>query len=234
MATERDVADELATWKWPRWRWYDWVWITGVAASLLQVLSTLWPNLAQQSPSIRTGVVALLFVVSMCVAPVSYAIKVLRRASRIMREAGRVRTAFIDLRSEVQSGFSKGLATLKAELERCREEREEARLALLDYLAANTPYDLERVALHKDTVYVILRRKAGRPLQKGTVFVVVDQGDGQLMGEFELTNVTREEYETRAMAPPSPVWVGFLHESPTAPPPLNCKAFVLPEVESQK
>jgi hypothetical protein len=68
-------------------------------------------------------------------------------------------------------------------------------------------------ACHRDgKLYITLKKHRGRRLAKGDSLLVLDNEDGKLMGEFEVTEVRADEYYAVGVNAVDPVWLGRVRQ----------------------
>lgn len=176
-----NVADRVSEYKarargWPAWKKRDAGWLLTALGALIAAALFLNPSLAGSDWRGRLAAFLLICAATLLLAMVIQALKLATRALDKLR-------AFDEL----------CLA-----LEQTERERDAARGAVLRYASIWTPYEIDRVMLHKESYYIAVRRKRGRVLPAGTVFAVIDMTDGSIMGRFRTSDVRKLEYHAVA------------------------------------
>lgn len=130
--------------------------------------------------------------------------------------------------------WRKGAAydVLHTNWEAARNELAEARNTIRRYAAAASPYELDRVQVLRDRLYLLIRKKRGPALTPGMHFAVLDTSTFSLMGKFVITEIRTGVYVARDDGYVSPVWIGYIkHTGRTecAPPPGSVAVLIPPE-----
>jgi hypothetical protein len=125
--------------------------------------------------------------------------------------------------------------TLHSEWTSVKQELEHVRQAVRHFISTRDTYQLELVQLHREQLFVIIRKKSGPPLPIGTQFAVFDTGDYSLMGRFAVTAIQSGQYHAQADGDVSPVWLGYVigtGKTECSPPPRSA-AIRVPTGESE-
>jgi hypothetical protein len=197
----------------PQWMVRDTGWVLTAIGTVAAILLLLFPQVTQNH--FRFRLIALVIILA-AVAFLAVAIYCIRRVVCLYRKSA----SYDDLYAHLLSTQS---------------ELEQARDTIRQYITANDPYELESVLLHRDQLFVVIRKKPGRAMPIGTRFAVVDTGNGSPMGVFAVTEIRKAAYHAQADGFVNPIWIGFIKQSGKSEysPPPGTAAFVMPTEESR-
>jgi hypothetical protein len=196
---------------WPKWLKRDIAWVAGLTGTVLAVMGLLFPDLTTKAKHERLGAICFSFATTLAIAIIIYVLRIAFSASQKSLSYGR----------------------LFCKLEQTTKERDVARQTTLNYAQQDNPYELDRVLMHKNEIFVVIRKKSRPKLNVGTRVTILDTGDGAQMGNFVITEVRHADYYARSDDFIDAVWEGFLRregKTEHAAPP-RCFAYVIPNEE---
>lgn len=180
--------------QWPRFRWRVELWLS-VASLLLAVLLLVLPNLPNE-PGLRPwrNILGAIFVCApFVISPILWMIK----------------SGF----ALVKRGLSYGYL-----YQVWRDEHEECQLfqqnilLFIEQMFANREFEISKAYVYQGKVYIDIKKEDTTNVAVGGRFMVVQKGDYQVIGLFEVTEVRRANYYAIAVGRIDPVWKGFIYE----------------------
>jgi len=188
--------------------------ITGLG-TLISAIILLWPSLVECSLWMR--IVAIL-VSLLGILIVIYLSKVVVIAIAKARNYDRLH----------QSLENKSIEATKAQ---------ETLLNLIKEMKERRKFEISKVLFYQEQLYIVLNKRPDLSLELGSNVVVIDSSNGNTMGEFEVTEIKKNEYNARCNGYIDPVWSGWVHQqkkSEYSPPPYTIAIVVFKEKDSHE
>jgi hypothetical protein len=210
--TTSKVVSPMPKAEWPRLTWRDsgW-WMTAIGATMTAVL-VIWPSIVEFGILQRALLVALVFTVVPLLTLL--AIYVCKFAVAAAKKA---------------CSYDRIYQSLIAAEDRALKAQE---LVLrLQEVADIMSFQISKVQLYDDCLYIIIHRVPRSNLEKGLTLCVIDTRQGGVMGEFELSEIGPSDYTARCTGFVDPLWLGYVRQtgkSECSPPP-DTVAIVLPK-----
>lgn len=195
--------------KWPRWKFSLKL---GIISFLLASTAFLFPNLEQKYRSIAYISLLIILILINTFSWIKKIIVIIFKRTKYFR------SLYIDY-EDVSSKLGEFEELFFNYLIKIIEEIEDRR------------HEIERAKIHRDDLYLVLRKNSKLNLVQGNKIVVYDKKDLVFMGQFEITEVRNSSYLAIGIKNIDPVLFGFTRqESETSIMP-NTVAIYLPSGE---
>lgn len=198
---------------WPRWAWPESGWWVTVPGTAIAVLLLIWPSFVVYDLRMRLLCAFFsLLLVPMAMLGVSHLCKIIAVAVRKMLQ---------------YDSMYRMLEQKTAEATKMQETV----LNLIDEMTEDKQFEIDRVLLYGEQLYIVVKKQQRARLEKGQKIVVLDTREGGAMGEFEVTEERRSEYIARCAGFVSAIWLGFVRSTGKAEcsPPPDAVAFAIPK-----
>ncbi len=86
-------------------------------------------------------------------------------------------------------------------------------LSLLEEVTKGRKFEITKVQLYNNSIYLILSKKKTQTLIIGDEIKVFDTSDGSIMGTFEICENNQTDFRVKVGDYINPVWAGYIHST---------------------